>query len=82
MSEIFPVGVRSTGVSLWHNLAVMFFGGLAPFLNLALVHVTGNQLASMYYLAGAAVVGIVGLLLYRPQPSGPYSGTCTLQLVE
>ena len=67
MTEIFPVGVRSTGASLMYNLAVMLFGGLAPFINTALVEVTGNKLASFYYLVFAAAVGVVGLLLHRPR---------------
>src|SRR3546814_2879333 len=32
-TEVFPVGVRSTGASVTYNLAVLLFGGLAPFFN-------------------------------------------------
>jgi hypothetical protein len=30
LMELFPVGVRSTGVELIYNVAVALFGGLAP----------------------------------------------------
>lgn len=71
MTEIFPVRLRSTGVSLVYNLAVMLFGGLAPFINTWLVSTTGNKLAPVYYVFFAAAVGIVGFLLYKePPPAG------------
>ena len=65
MTEIFPVGVRSTGASLMYNLAVMLFGGREPFVNTALVQFTGDKLASFYYLIGAALLGVAGLFLHR-----------------
>jgi MFS transporter, MHS family, proline/betaine transporter len=67
MTEIFPVGVRSTGASLMYNLAVMLFGGLAPFINTWLVAATGNKAAPVYYIFFAAAVGLAGLSLYRPR---------------
>ena len=75
MSEIFPVRLRSTGVSLVYNLAVMLFGGLAPFINTWLVQSTGNKLAPVFYIFFAAAVGIVGFVLYRePPPAGLAKG--------
>ncbi|WP_245350390.1 MFS transporter [Bradyrhizobium sp. UFLA03-84] len=71
MTEIFPVGVRSTGASLMYNLAVMLFGGLAPFINTWLVQVTGDKAAPVYYILFAAAVGLVGLSVYRGRPSVP-----------
>lgn len=65
MTEIFPVAVRSTGVSLMYNLAVMLFGGLAPFINTWLVEVTGQKTAPVYYVLAAAVVGLIGMAIYR-----------------
>jgi MFS transporter, MHS family, proline/betaine transporter len=69
MTEIFPVRMRSTGVSLVYNLAVMLFGGLAPFINTWLVSATGNKLAPVYYIFFAAAVGVVGFLLYKQPPA-------------
>lgn len=65
ITEIFPVGIRSTGASLMYNFAVMLFGGLAPFTNTWLVQVTGNKAAPVYYIIFAAAVGIAGLSVYR-----------------
>jgi MFS transporter, MHS family, proline/betaine transporter len=70
MTEIFPVGVRSTGVSLMYNFAVMLFGGLAPFTNTWLVQATGDKAAPVYYILFAAAVGVIGLSIYR-RPSLP-----------
>jgi len=65
MTEIFPVGVRSTGASLMYNFAVMLFGGLAPFINTWLIQSTGNKAAPVYYIFFAAAVGLIGLSTYR-----------------
>lgn len=62
-TEILPVNLRSTGVSLSYNLAVMLFGGLAPFINTALIQYTGNRMVPAYYVAVAVVIGLGGLLL-------------------
>jgi MHS family proline/betaine transporter-like MFS transporter len=69
MTEIFPVGVRSTGASLMYNFAVMLFGGLAPFINTWLVQSTGNKAAPVYYIFLAAAVGVIGLSCYRGRTS-------------
>jgi len=71
MTEIFPVGVRSTGASLMYNLAVMLFGGLAPFINTWLVTVTGDKTAPVYYILFAAAVGLFGLSMYRGRTDAP-----------
>jgi MFS transporter, MHS family, proline/betaine transporter len=71
MTEIFPVGVRSTGASLMYNFAVMLFGGLAPFINTWLVQSTGDKAAPVYYIFFAAIVGVVGLSVYRGRSAGP-----------
>jgi MHS family proline/betaine transporter-like MFS transporter len=69
MTEIFPVGVRSTGASLMYNFAVMLFGGLAPAINTWLVQATGDKVAPVYYIFFAAAVGVIGLSIYRrPSP--------------
>jgi MHS family proline/betaine transporter-like MFS transporter len=64
MTEIFPVGLRSTGASLTYNLAVMLFGGLAPFINTALFKI--HPLAPLGYIGLAVVMGLIGLALHRP----------------
>ena len=71
MTEIFPVGVRSTGASLMYNFAVMLFGGLAPFINQWLVQATGDKTSPVYYIFFAAAVGLVGMAVYRRPPARP-----------
>ncbi|BDD91315.1 MFS transporter [Pandoraea sp. NE5] len=63
LTEVFPVSVRSTGAAVTYNLAVLVFGGLAPFLNTWLVHVTGSNLAPIYYVLTSVVVGLAGVLV-------------------
>jgi MHS family proline/betaine transporter-like MFS transporter len=70
MTEIFPVGVRSTGTSLMYNFGVMLFGGLAAFINTWLVQATGDKTAPVYYIIFAVAIGVIGLSLYR-RPSLP-----------
>ena len=77
MTEIFPVGVRSTGASLMYNLAVMLFGGLAPFFSEGLIKLTGDRAAPVYYIFFAAAVGVAGLAFFRerrPQAAVPPGG--------
>jgi MFS family permease len=61
VTEVFPVGVRSTGVSILYNVSVMLFGGLAPFWITYLIKATQNPLAPAYYIL--LTVGI-SLLTY------------------
>ncbi|MCC8394643.1 MFS transporter [Paraburkholderia sp. MMS20-SJTR3] len=63
LTEVFPVSVRSTGAAVTYNLAVLIFGGLAPFVNTWLVHATGSNLAPIYYVQASVVIGLLGVLL-------------------
>lgn len=63
LTEVFPVSVRSTGAAVTYNLAVLIFGGLAPFVNTWLVHVTGSNLAPIYYVQVSVAIGIAGVLV-------------------
>lgn len=65
MTEALPVNVRSTGVSLAYNFAVMLFGGLAPFIITALIDYTHNKMMPAYYVLVCVAIGVVGLLLLR-----------------
>jgi MHS family proline/betaine transporter-like MFS transporter len=75
LTEIFSVGGRSTGASLGYNLAVMLFGGAAPFTNAWLVQSTGDKAAPAYFILFAVAVGLFGAALYReqrePGPAAP-----------
>ena len=63
LTEVFPVSVRSTGAAITYNLAVLIFGGLAPFANTWLVHVTGSNLAPIYYVQVSVLIGLLGVLV-------------------
>jgi MFS family permease len=62
VAEQFPVGVRSTGLALAYNMAVMMFGGFAQFIVTWLLETTGSPVAPAYYVMFGAVVGFVATL--------------------
>jgi MFS transporter, MHS family, proline/betaine transporter len=62
LGELFPTRVRSTGVALTYNLAVASVAGFAHFIVTWLIAVTGNPVASSYYVIVAAIISIVALL--------------------
>jgi metabolite-proton symporter len=64
LSELFPTAVRYTGSSLTFNLAGIFGASLAPYIATYLATNYGLQYVG-YYLTGAAILTIVGLLATR-----------------
>ncbi len=64
LSELFPTSVRYTGSSLTFNFAGIFGASLAPYIATWLATTYGLQYVG-YYLSGAAVITLVGLLLVR-----------------
>lgn len=65
MSAIFPVQVRTTGLSLGYNIAVTIFGGFAPFILTWLIDSTGSRLSPSYYLFAIALMALVSLSMAR-----------------
>ena len=63
--SIFPPGIRSTGLALTYALGVAIFGGTATYVVTWLVGVTGDPLASTYYVMAANAV-----LLWTPARIG------------
>jgi len=59
MAEQFPAGVRSTGLALAYNVAVMVFGGFAQFIVTWLIHTTGVAIAPVFYVMFASALGFV-----------------------
>ena len=53
---IFPRAVRATGLALTYSVGVAIFGGTATYVVTWLVGVTGDPLASTYYVMAANVV--------------------------
>jgi metabolite-proton symporter len=64
LSELFPTAVRYTGSSLTFNLAGIFGASLAPYIATYLATNYGLQYVG-YYLSGAAILTIIGLLATR-----------------
>lgn len=65
MSAIFPVQIRTTGLSLGYNIAVTIFGGFAPFILTWLIATTGSKLSPSYYLLAIAVMSLCSLIVAR-----------------
>jgi MFS transporter, MHS family, proline/betaine transporter len=61
LCELYPTNIRYTSLSIGYNLAVMLFGGFAPFIATLLIQQTGNPIAPTYYLIVCALVSIVAI---------------------
>jgi MFS family permease len=64
LSELFPTSVRYTGSSLTFNFAGIFGASLAPYIATWLAKTYGLQYVG-YYLSGAALITLAGLLAIR-----------------
>jgi MFS family permease len=64
LPSLFPARVRYTGVSVTFNLGGILGGGLTPLIAEALVKQGGLTWVG-YYLAGAGLLSLVGLVLVR-----------------
>jgi MFS family permease len=62
---IFPPGIRSTGLALTYALGVAIFGGTATYVVTWLVGVTGDPLASTYYVMAANAVLLLAAFAIR-----------------
>ena len=59
VAEQFPARVRSTGLAIAYNVAVMGLGGFAQFFVTWLIEATGSPIAPVFYVMFGAVVGLV-----------------------
>jgi MFS transporter, MHS family, proline/betaine transporter len=62
LPRLFDQETRFTGVAMGWNLGVVVAGGTAPLIAVWLIEVTGNVAAPAFFVAAAAVIGLVGLL--------------------
>ena len=65
MSAMFPVQIRTTGLSLGYNVGVTVFGGFAPFIMTFLIEATGSLLVPGFYLAAIAALSLASLVVAR-----------------
>lgn len=74
LAELFPVEVRSTGISAAYASSVVLFGSFTPSLVTLLYHYTGDPMMAAYYLLAAALVSFFALMIARQtQMSGTQS---------
>jgi len=59
---MFPTHVRFAGFAIAYNISTALFGGTALYANEKLIEVTGSSLVPAFYMMGACVIGMVGLL--------------------
>jgi MFS family permease len=61
LAEQFPTHVRTVGLAIAYNVAVMIFGGFAPFIVAWLIDYLATPIAPAFYLMFGAVVGLMGV---------------------
>ncbi len=65
LSESLPQQMRSGGIGIVYAVAISIFGGTAQFVVAWLTAVSGSPLAPSWYMCGALVVGVCGMVLMR-----------------
>lgn len=71
LAEMFPTRVRYSGFAVSFNLSNALFGGTAPFMATLLIAATANDLAPAWYLAGAAAISLIAVVLSRETSKEP-----------
>ncbi len=64
-ADLFPTGVRSTGMSLTYNLTAALLGGFSPFILTWLVAKTGDLMMPAHYMVLFLSLGALSLLCYK-----------------
>jgi tripartite-type tricarboxylate transporter receptor subunit TctC/predicted MFS family arabinose efflux permease len=67
LTEIMPARVRVTGFSIANALGPTVFGGFTPAISSWLIHASDNAAAPGMWLSFAALLGLTGALLARPE---------------
>jgi len=65
ITETLPPRIRSGAVAMIYAFAISIFGGSTQFVIKLLLDRTGNHLAPAYYWTGAAIVGLVAMMLVK-----------------
>jgi len=71
LAEQFPAHVRSTGLGTAYNIAVMIFGGFAPFFVTWLIGTTGSPVAPAFYVIFGAAAGLLAALFLKERAGEP-----------
>ncbi|PLZ00594.1 MFS transporter [Burkholderia sp. WAC0059] len=64
LAEQFPMGVRTTGLGLVHNLNFTLFGGFAPFICVWLIHWSHDKFVPAYYVLVTAVMAFISVFFF------------------
>jgi len=65
IAEQFETRMRSSGIAVAYNVAVMVFGGFAPFIVTWLVKATGNPASPAWYVMLGSAIGVVAIVFMR-----------------
>jgi MHS family proline/betaine transporter-like MFS transporter len=71
LAGIFPTKVRSSGMSLSYNIAVMIFGGFAGAILTWLTDRPGGAYAPAWYVMAACLVALVAIFFLPPEQTAP-----------
>jgi MFS family permease len=70
ITETLPAHIRSGAVAMIYAFAISIFGGSTQFVIQLLIDRTGNPLAPAYYWTGAALVGLIAMILVAESAPG------------
>jgi MFS family permease len=65
LSEQLPIHMRCGAVAIVYAFAISIFGGSTQFMETWLIRVSGSPMAPAWYWFGAALVGLVAVVLTR-----------------
>ncbi|MEO5972130.1 MAG: MFS transporter [Sphingomicrobium sp.] len=68
--EMFPTRVRYTALSLPYHVGTGWVGGFLPVTSFALVAITGNMYASLWYPIGFTALSVVVALIFLKETRG------------
>lgn len=71
VAEQFPAAIRSTGLAIAYNAAVMIFGGFAQFIITWLIQATGQSTAAFFYVLFAAAIGLLAAIFVVDDSRAP-----------
>lgn len=62
LTESMPASLRAGGLGIVYALSISAFGGTAQFIVTWLIEATGSPLAPAWYMTGAVVLGLMGMV--------------------
>lgn len=65
LTELFPRGIRVTGMSIVYSIAVAIGGGFGQFIVTYLIELTGNPLAPAFYLIVIGFFSLIAILFVK-----------------